>query len=218
MAIDTQPWVFVPYAGPKRATISGDPGSGRGGRIKARKSGANRGSRPPDRDDDLDASADTVNGPSESQQLSADVLVIDDEADVRWTVAEVLRSAGFSVAEAEDGEIAFGLLSSERYRMVILDIKMPKRDGVSLIEAVGKMVNELIFSGIGLLHAQVGVQPLLDGGRVKVTRHETICLGEELRFLITPITQHKTVIGSTTYLLPAIEREFDQLRLTACDA
>jgi two-component system chemotaxis response regulator CheY len=42
--------------------------------------------------------------------MSADVLVVDDDGDVRWTVAEVLRSAGFSVAEAEDGEIALGLL------------------------------------------------------------------------------------------------------------
>jgi two-component system, chemotaxis family, chemotaxis protein CheY len=117
-----------------------------------------------------------VSGPSEAQQLSADVLVVDDEADVRWTVAEVLRSAGFSVTEAEDGEVAFGLLNTERYRMVLLDIKMPKRDGVSLIDAVGNVPPVVVHSAyalnatelerlgnrvVGYLHKPVSPQKLL---------------------------------------------------------
>ena len=44
--------------------------------------------------------------------------MVDDEADVRWSVAEVLRSAGFSVAEAEDGDVAFDLLTMNRYESV----------------------------------------------------------------------------------------------------
>ena len=57
------------------------------------------------------------------KQVSADVLVVDDDADVRWTVVEILRSAGFTVAEAEDGEVALDLLNSGRYRMVLLDMQ-----------------------------------------------------------------------------------------------
>jgi two-component system chemotaxis response regulator CheY len=108
--------------------------------------------------------------------MSADVLVIDDEADVRWTVAEVLRSAGFSVAEAEDGEVAYGMLSTQRYGMILLDIRMPKRDGVSLIEAVGTVPPVVVHSAyslnagerdrlgarvVGYLHKPVSPQKLL---------------------------------------------------------
>ena len=78
------------------------------------------------------------------------MLVVDDDADVRWTVAEVLRSAGFSVAEAEDGEIALGLLSTGRYRMVLLDLRMPHRGGVSLIEAVKDVPPVVVHSAYAL--------------------------------------------------------------------
>jgi two-component system chemotaxis response regulator CheY len=88
--------------------------------------------------------------PSVTPQVSADVLVIDDEDDIRWTVAEVLRSAGLSVAEAEDGDTAFEMLSAHRYRMVLLDIRMPKRDGVSLVEAVEQVPPVVVHSAYSL--------------------------------------------------------------------
>jgi two-component system chemotaxis response regulator CheY len=119
---------------------------------------------------------DTEAEPSEAAQVSADVLVVDDEADVRWTVAEVLRSAGFTVAEAEDGDVAHGMLSTHRYRMILLDIRMPKRDGVSLIEALGTVPPVVVHSAyslnadererlgtrvVGYLHKPVSPQKLL---------------------------------------------------------
>ena len=117
-----------------------------------------------------------MTAPSVAPNLSADVLVVDDEADVRWSVAEVLRSAGFSVAEAEDGEIALGLLNTQRYGMVLLDIRMPNRDGVSLIEAAGTVPPVVVHSAyaldaaerarlgasvVGYLHKPVSPQKLL---------------------------------------------------------
>jgi len=93
---------------------------------------------------------DTVTTRSVTENATADVLVVDDDPDVRWTVAEILRSAGFSVAEAEDGEIALGLLRTERYRMILLDMRMPKRDGVSLIQAVGEVPPVIVHSAYSL--------------------------------------------------------------------
>jgi two-component system chemotaxis response regulator CheY len=88
--------------------------------------------------------------PSVTEHATADVLVVDDDPDVRWTVAEILRSAGFSVAEAEDGEIALGKLRTERYRMILLDMRMPNRDGVSLIQAVGEVPPVIVHSAYSL--------------------------------------------------------------------
>ena len=99
---------------------------------------------------DVDTQNITAAAPPTAKQMSADVLVVDDESDVRWTVAEVLRSAGFTVAEAQDGESALGLLSTQRYRMVLLDIRMPKRDGVSLIEAAGTVPPVVVHSAYAL--------------------------------------------------------------------
>ena len=98
----------------------------------------------------LDAGDDTATAPDTTRQLSADVLVVDDDADVRWTVVEVLRSAGLSVAEAEDGEIALDLLNSGHYRMVLLDIRMPRRDGVSVIETAREVPAVIVHSAYTL--------------------------------------------------------------------
>jgi DNA-binding response OmpR family regulator len=84
----------------------------------------------------------------------ADVLVVDDEADVRWSMCEVLQTAGFSVDEAEDGAAALGLLRHNRYGLVLLDIRMPKLDGVSLIEALADVPPVVVHSAFTLTTEQ----------------------------------------------------------------
>jgi two-component system, chemotaxis family, chemotaxis protein CheY len=135
MALDTKHRVFVAYALPWPAAMHARHG-GDGTRQDHRSSSAPSG---------LPGSSGAVHdgeseaaraGSAMTKRMSADVLVVDDDSDVRWTVAEILRSAGFSVAEAEDGEIALGLLSAHRYRLVLLDVRMPKRDGVAVMEAL----------------------------------------------------------------------------------
>jgi DNA-binding response OmpR family regulator len=84
----------------------------------------------------------------------ADVLVVDDEADVRWSLCEVLQTAGFSVDEAEDGAVAFELLSENRYGLVLLDIRMPKLDGVALVEALGDVPPVVVHSAFTLTPEQ----------------------------------------------------------------
>jgi DNA-binding response OmpR family regulator len=54
------------------------------------------------------------------------------------------------VAEAEDGEVAYNLLNEHRYGMVLLDIRMPKLDGVSLIELMGEMPPVIVHSAFSL--------------------------------------------------------------------
>lgn len=100
--------------------------------------------------DDPAADQERETASAGTRQANADVLVVDDDADVRWTVAEILRSAGLSVAEAEDGEVALGLLTTGRYRMVLLDMRMPKRDGVSLIETLGEVPPVIVHSAYSL--------------------------------------------------------------------
>ena len=88
--------------------------------------------------------------PFHARTLRADVLVVDDEADVRASMSGVLRTSGFSVDEAEDGQVALGLLQENRYGMVLLDIKMPRLDGVSLIEALGELPPVIVHSAFTL--------------------------------------------------------------------
>ncbi len=62
------------------------------------------------------------------------VLVIDDEVEIVNLIEIVLKNEGFNVLKAYDGEEGLKLLSSEQVHLVILDIMMPKMDGITLIK------------------------------------------------------------------------------------
>jgi CheY-like chemotaxis protein len=66
----------------------------------------------------------------------ADVLVVDDEESLRTSVADILRSAGYTVMEAEDGQAALDLLETQEVVVVVLDQKMPRRTGIEVLNAL----------------------------------------------------------------------------------
>ena len=63
------------------------------------------------------------------------ILVVDDDDDVRFVVADSLRQAGFTVIEAETGEIALEKISSGP-EAVISDISMPGLTGVEMLRMI----------------------------------------------------------------------------------
>ncbi|GJL78066.1 MAG: hypothetical protein NPINA01_10550 [Nitrospinaceae bacterium] len=66
------------------------------------------------------------------------ILVIDDEEDVREVLKLHLEGAGFSVLEAENGEVGIAILRSEdnmvNVGLILCDIRMPKVNGVECVE------------------------------------------------------------------------------------
>ena len=67
----------------------------------------------------------------------ASVLVVDDELGMRETVAEILQSAGFEVTTASSGEDALSRLRQDEFDVVLMDIRMPGRDGISVLQEIG---------------------------------------------------------------------------------
>jgi two-component system OmpR family response regulator len=62
------------------------------------------------------------------------VLVIDDEPGVRELISESLRISEITAVQAADGLEALSLLRREKFDLLILDINMPKLDGLALLE------------------------------------------------------------------------------------
>ncbi|MGH7733611.1 MAG: response regulator, partial [Gemmatimonadales bacterium] len=62
------------------------------------------------------------------------VLVADDDRGVRESVSEILERFGYSVTEAEDGQDALEKLAAGHVDAVVLDVKMPRRDGLEVLE------------------------------------------------------------------------------------
>lgn len=77
------------------------------------------------------------------------VLVVEDDKKIASFVAKGLQEAGFAVDVAADGEDGLHLGKTEPYDAAVVDIMMPKLDGLSLIEqlrAEGKQIPILILS------------------------------------------------------------------------
>ncbi len=59
----------------------------------------------------------------------SDVLVVDDEPEIREMLVELIRNYGYTPAVAENGEEALRALATARPRLVLLDLRMPVMDG-----------------------------------------------------------------------------------------
>ncbi len=66
------------------------------------------------------------------------VLVIDDEADVRQLWRDALEDAGCSVSVAENGVRGVKLLESASFDVIVTDILMPEKDGIEIIMEIRK--------------------------------------------------------------------------------
>ena len=75
----------------------------------------------------------TVNG---ELQVLGTVLIADDNTLVRESFSHVLRRRGYTVVEAADGEVAFGLIEKKNVDLAIVDIMMPGMGGLELRQAI----------------------------------------------------------------------------------
>ena len=61
------------------------------------------------------------------------ILVVDDESRVREYFSEVLQREGFEVKTAENGEVAINLITQGSYDVILIDLNMPKVDGMAVL-------------------------------------------------------------------------------------
>ncbi|HXR45430.1 MAG TPA: response regulator, partial [Pseudolysinimonas sp.] len=67
------------------------------------------------------------------------VVVAEDESLIRLDIVEILRDNGFDVVgEAGDGEAAVALATELKPDLVVMDVKMPKLDGISAAEILAR--------------------------------------------------------------------------------
>jgi DNA-binding response OmpR family regulator len=62
------------------------------------------------------------------------VLLVEDYSPVREALTEGIREAGFAVDAAADGEVGLWLATSGEYDVIVLDIMLPKLDGIELLK------------------------------------------------------------------------------------
>jgi DNA-binding NtrC family response regulator len=66
----------------------------------------------------------------------AKILIIDDEQSIRSTLREILEYEKYTIDEAKDGQEGLEKLISDKFDIALCDVKMPKMDGIELLERV----------------------------------------------------------------------------------
>ena len=118
------------------------------------------------------------------------ILIADDETDIRDVVKMKLEASGFEVAEAADGEEALKKAQELSPDIIILDVVMPKLDGVSALfklkeDEKTKSIKVFLFTGKGDPRpdiVDVNKKFALESGAVDFIRKE-IDLGELVAIL-----------------------------------
>src|SRR5690349_14879380 len=66
----------------------------------------------------------------------ARLLIVDDEPNLRYSLSYALRKECYEVATAEDGERALEMFKSGKPDLVVLDVMLPKMDGLAVCRAI----------------------------------------------------------------------------------
>jgi two-component system nitrogen regulation response regulator NtrX len=131
--------------------------------------------------------------------MSASVLIVDDERNIRRTFGMVLRAEGFEVLEAESGEAALARLQERRVEVVILDVRLPGQDGIATLQSIRNLMPDqmvIMISGHGNIATAV-----------EATREGAF------DFLEKPISKERVIVAVRNALRQgALEREYRELK------
>jgi len=86
------------------------------------------------------------------------ILIVDDERNIRLTLKDILEDEGYQIQMADDGEKALILFDKKQYDLVILDVKLPGIDGLTVLTELLKKQSDLdvlMISGHGTIQTAV---------------------------------------------------------------
>lgn len=156
----------------------------------------------------------------------ANILLVDDEKSIRKTLREILEYEGYTVDEAQDGAEGLRMIQEGDYHIVLCDIKMPKMDGLEVLEKATQSnpdVPFIMISGHGTLETAVDavkkgafdyVAKPPDLNRLLITMRNALDksnLITETKVLKRKVTKTREIIGES----PTIQKIKDTINRVA---
>ena len=163
------------------------------------------------------------------------VLIVEDDKQVRETVADYLEAHGFNVAQAADGEAMRKALAREVPEVVLLDVRLPGEDGLALarwlrerhdvaiimVTAAGEVIDRVVGLEVGAddyIAKPFDLRELLARIKSVLRRSRKPAAGASRRVSFGPCTldlDRHQLIGRDGEEIPLTGMEFDLLRAFA---
>ncbi len=103
--------------------------------------------------------------------MTDNILIVDDEVNVRQLLSNILKNNGYNTFVAEHGEAALSILEMENIDVVISDLKMPGISGITLLEEVKKINPDIAFIIItAFATTQTAIDALRNGASDYITK------------------------------------------------
>jgi two-component system nitrogen regulation response regulator NtrX len=137
------------------------------------------------------------------------ILVVDDEQSIRNALRDILEYEKYEVDEAKDGQEGLKKLMSEHYDLVLCDIKMPKMDGMEVLERAMEAGTESQFI---MISAHATIETAVDA--TKKGAFDFIEKPPDLNRLLLTVRNaldKSTLVSETKTLRKKVARKYDMV-------
>jgi two-component system nitrogen regulation response regulator NtrX len=135
------------------------------------------------------------------------ILIIDDERSIRSTLKEILEYEKYQIEEAKDGEEGLKMILENEYDVVLCDIKMPKMDGMEVLEKVYESGKDVPFI---MISAHGSIETAIDATRKGA--YDFITKPPDLNRLLVSVRNaidRSSLVTETKTLKKKVSRTFD---------
>ncbi len=138
------------------------------------------------------------------QKYSASILVADDEYDFRMLLESFLVSEGHTVDTAEDGTVAINKLQEKSFDLVLLDIRMPRVDGIEVLQFIKQQyIDTQVIILTGVDEVRIAVDCMKLGAFHFLTKPYSV---DELLSLINRALENRALVIELKVMKSTISR------------
>ncbi len=130
------------------------------------------------------------------QRVKPNILVVDDEVEVLKILEKVLTENGYNVLKAQNGTEALRIARKNNIKLALLDIKLPKMNGIELLGRFKKINPDLIvimITAFGTLKTAIEA--------MKLGAYDYITKPFDLNFIVSIVEQALEEHGATSLQL-----------------
>jgi two-component system response regulator PilR (NtrC family) len=139
--------------------------------------------------------------------MAEEILVADDEAGIRESLAEILRDAGYAVETAADGAAALEAIDAHDFAVVITDLRMPGADGLTVLRRLSEVAPQtvpLVMTAHGSIES--AIEALRAGAADYLLKPLAF---DDVLAKVARVLDHRQLAWQAQMLRREVERHFD---------